>query len=151
MNSVGDSNFYLFSSSFILSLLLDIDECRNPNVCGVNTNCINLPGNYTCTCRDGFYGNAYDGCGDIDECANPDACGPGAICTNMEGSYRCDCPPGYAGDARSPNGCQDYDECARSPCGRNAQCTNMEGSFKCACPEGYDGDPMIGCEGELIL
>lgn len=133
---------------YIIQSLPDIDECQKPNACGLNTNCINVPGNYSCECREGFYGNPYDGCVDVDECADPKACGPGANCVNLEGSYRCDCPPGFHGDARSALGCVDYDECGRSPCGRNAICTNIEGSFKCLCPEGFAGDPMDTCEGK---
>lgn len=39
----------------------DINECANPNACGINTNCFNTPGNYSCECQDGFEGNAFDG------------------------------------------------------------------------------------------
>lgn len=52
---------------------------------------------------------------------------------------------GFDGDARSANGCVDFDECTRSPCGKNAQCQNTRGSFKCACPNGMLGDPMDSC------
>lgn len=128
---------------------IDIDECLRPNICGKNAECINVPGNYSCGCPDGYYGNPYDACLDINECLEADVCGPRAICTNLEGGYRCDCPSGYEGDARSSIGCVDFDECARSPCGRNAQCLNSEGSFKCLCPDGYSGDPTLGCEGKL--
>lgn len=88
-------------------------------------------------------------CVDIDECLNPQACGSGASCTNLEGGYRCDCPEGFAGDARSPTGCVDFDECARSPCGRDAHCLNTDGSFRCICPEGRAGNPMESCNGML--
>lgn len=139
-------------------LLSDINECLQPNACGVNTNCINLPGNYTCQCKDGYIGtNPYDGCADLDECADPNACGPGAICTNLEGSYRCDCPEGFVGDPHTVLGCTDLDECTTpnsrgvAPCGRNALCYNEVGSFKCACPEGYIGDPTVDCQGKCLL
>lgn len=89
-------------------------------------------------------------CNDIDECLNPHACGSGASCTNLEGGYRCDCPEGFAGDARSPTGCVDFDECARSPCGRDAHCINTDGSFRCLCPEGRAGNPMESCNGMYI-
>lgn len=121
-------------------------------MCGANALCLNLPGNYTCECPEGFYGNPHDGCVDIDECSQqPDACGPGAICTNVEGGHRCDCPAGYEGDARSASGCIDYDECVRSPCGRNAECLNTDGSFRCLCPHGYAGDPSHNCEGMSFI
>ncbi|CAH0390725.1 unnamed protein product [Bemisia tabaci] len=38
-----------------------IDECQLPNACGINTVCINLPGNYTCDCQHGYHGNPYNG------------------------------------------------------------------------------------------
>lgn len=135
-----------------LTFLADVNECLNPSACGVNTECINTPGNYTCVCKDGYIGtNPYDGCADIDECTLPSSCGQGAICTNLEGSYRCDCPEGFVGDAHSVLGCTDLDECARTPCGRNAHCINEVGSFKCACPEGFVGDPSTDCQGKLMI
>uniref|UniRef100_A0A182M1U8 EGF-like domain-containing protein n=1 Tax=Anopheles culicifacies TaxID=139723 RepID=A0A182M1U8_9DIPT len=124
----------------------DINECLDPQACGLNAECVNLPGNYTCQCREGYYGDPYNGCIDVDECVQPGVCGPGAICTNLEGGYRCDCPQGFDGDARSAQGCLDYDECARSPCGRNALCRNEVGSFRCECQQGFSGDPMTDCQ-----
>lgn len=84
----------------------------------------------------------------MNECLDQNICGPGAICTNLEGDYRCDCPPGFDGDARSTIGCNDLDECSRSPCGKNALCKNMVGSFRCECPPGFIGDPNGLCTGK---
>ena len=40
----------------------DIDECAaNPNPCGTNSACANLPGSFSCTCAEGFYSGTEDG------------------------------------------------------------------------------------------
>lgn len=43
------------------TMISDINECLQPGVCGANTNCINLPGNHTCECREGYEGHPYVG------------------------------------------------------------------------------------------
>lgn len=44
-----------YVESFIFPPGTDIDECAlNPDICGLNADCINVPGNYTCACRDGY-------------------------------------------------------------------------------------------------
>ena len=41
---------------------VDIDECAaNPNPCGTNSACANLPGSFSCTCTEGFYSSTEDG------------------------------------------------------------------------------------------
>ena len=47
--------------SNLIYFLLDINECERPGACGINTNCINVPGNYSCECLDGYEGNPHDG------------------------------------------------------------------------------------------
>lgn len=42
-------------------MVLDIDECIHPGVCGHNAVCHNIPGNYSCECLEGYIGNPYDG------------------------------------------------------------------------------------------
>ena len=39
----------------------DIDECREANACGANSLCNNVPGNYSCSCQEGYAGDPYTG------------------------------------------------------------------------------------------
>ena len=39
----------------------DVDECaRNLHNCSMNANCTDNPGNYTCTCNEGYDGNGFN-------------------------------------------------------------------------------------------
>ncbi|KAM6274578.1 signal peptide, CUB and EGF-like domain-containing protein 2 isoform 2-T2 [Porphyrio hochstetteri] len=73
----------------------DIDECDNDFNGGCVHECFNIPGNYRCTCYDGFM-LAHDGhnCLDTDECMfNNGGCQH--ICVNTVGSYECRCKEGF--------------------------------------------------------
>ncbi|XP_078077395.1 signal peptide, CUB and EGF-like domain-containing protein 2 [Mustelus asterias] len=73
----------------------DIDECDNEYNGGCVHECINIPGNYRCTCYDGFM-LAHDGhnCLDVDECIfNNGGCQH--TCVNTVGSYECQCKEGF--------------------------------------------------------
>ncbi|XP_069770058.1 signal peptide, CUB and EGF-like domain-containing protein 2 [Narcine bancroftii] len=73
----------------------DIDECDREYNGGCVHECINIPGNYRCTCYDGFM-LAHDGhnCLDVDECRfNNGGCQH--TCLNMVGSYECQCKDGF--------------------------------------------------------
>ncbi|XP_019407680.1 PREDICTED: signal peptide, CUB and EGF-like domain-containing protein 2 isoform X3 [Crocodylus porosus] len=73
----------------------DIDECDNDFNGGCVHECFNIPGNYRCTCYDGFM-LAHDGhnCLDMDECMfNNGGCQH--ICVNTVGSYECRCKEGF--------------------------------------------------------
>ncbi|XP_053318207.1 signal peptide, CUB and EGF-like domain-containing protein 1 [Spea bombifrons] len=73
----------------------DIDECDNDYTGGCVHECINIPGNYRCTCYDGFM-LAHDGhnCLDVDECLDNNG-GCQQICVNTMGSYECQCKDGF--------------------------------------------------------
>ncbi|MBN3312322.1 SCUB1 protein, partial [Atractosteus spatula] len=73
----------------------DIDECDNDHTGGCVHECINIPGNYRCTCYDGFM-LAHDGhnCLDEDECQDNNG-GCQQICVNTMGSYECLCKEGF--------------------------------------------------------
>ncbi|XP_010279774.1 PREDICTED: signal peptide, CUB and EGF-like domain-containing protein 1, partial [Phaethon lepturus] len=73
-----------------------IDECENDFYNGGCVHeCINIPGNYRCTCYDGFM-LAHDGhnCLDVDECQDNNG-GCQQICVNTMGSYECQCKEGF--------------------------------------------------------
>uniref|UniRef100_A0A8D0HJ31 Signal peptide, CUB domain and EGF like domain containing 2 n=1 Tax=Sphenodon punctatus TaxID=8508 RepID=A0A8D0HJ31_SPHPU len=85
------------AASVILTFLYssDIDECDNDFNGGCVHECFNIPGNYRCTCYDGFM-LAQDGhnCQDMDECMfNHGGCQH--ICINTMGSYECLCKDGF--------------------------------------------------------
>ncbi|XP_043389143.1 adhesion G protein-coupled receptor E3 [Chelonia mydas] len=129
-----------------------IDECQGPSPadCGPHANWTNVPGNYSCTCIDGYepssgkasFTHARENtCQDIDECQrNATVCEPHGNCINMPGSYRCKCSWGFGKSQRdSSKICTDIDECRKTPdiCGPRATCINTKGSYWCECRAGY--------------
>ncbi|CAO2043026.1 unnamed protein product [Urochloa humidicola] len=50
--------------------------------------------------------------------------------------YLCNCSEGYEGNPYLPGGCQDVDECNRSPCPSGGVCHNTEGAYWCSCRAG---------------
>ncbi|XP_030338060.1 signal peptide, CUB and EGF-like domain-containing protein 2 isoform X2 [Strigops habroptila] len=82
----------------------DIDECDNDFNGGCVHECFNIPGNYRCTCYDGFM-LAHDGhnclvrqhsssLDDTDECVYNNG-GCQHVCVNTVGSYECRCKEGF--------------------------------------------------------
>lgn len=77
-----------------------MDECRS-SPCGMNAQCNNLNGTYTCLCPEGYTGQSNETCYDVNECVNePNLCGINARCLNAPGSYTCICPDGFTGSPR---------------------------------------------------
>uniref|UniRef100_A0A8C6UQK6 Signal peptide, CUB domain, EGF-like 3 n=1 Tax=Neogobius melanostomus TaxID=47308 RepID=A0A8C6UQK6_9GOBI len=73
----------------------DVDECATEYNGGCVHECINIPGNYRCTCYDGFrLGHDGHNCLDVDECSEGNG-GCQQICVNMMGSYECRCREGF--------------------------------------------------------
>ncbi|XP_051741660.1 adhesion G protein-coupled receptor E5 isoform X1 [Ctenopharyngodon idella] len=58
----GDMDFE--SSPGPEAICEDIDECKDPDVCGTNADCYNHPGSYSCKCHQGYsnYGNNQSKC-----------------------------------------------------------------------------------------
>ena len=43
-----------FSYVYLLFMVVDMDECMEPNICGPHTMCTNHPATYKCSCLQGF-------------------------------------------------------------------------------------------------
>nr|XP_013801995.1 PREDICTED: signal peptide, CUB and EGF-like domain-containing protein 3 [Apteryx mantelli mantelli] len=105
----------------------DVDECEREDNAGCVHECVNIPGNYRCTCYDGFR-LAHDGhnCLDLDECAE----GNGGC------HVHCSCPMGFMLQPDRKT-CKDIDECRLNNGGCDHICRNTVGSFECSCKKGY--------------
>ena len=163
---------------------LDINECADgSDNCASNATCMNIPGNFLCSCNHGYTGDGTTCVGkidskhainkdaylhktiDIDECDNGrSSCSVNATCTNTPGDFICTCNQGYSGDGTTCVGqyyrnCAlkvhttiiiifiDIDECiSGNNCSPNATCMNTPGDFICTCNPGYSGDGVT-CSG----
>uniref|UniRef100_A0A5F9D267 Fibrillin-2 n=1 Tax=Oryctolagus cuniculus TaxID=9986 RepID=A0A5F9D267_RABIT len=114
----------------------DVDECEiGAHNCDMHASCLNIPGSFKCSCREGWVGNGIK-CIDLDECSNgTHQCSINAQCVNTPGSYRCACSEGFTGDGFT---CSDVDECAENInlC-ENGQCLNVPGAYRCECEMGF--------------
>ena len=88
-----------------------------------NANCTNIPGDYNCTCVDGYESVGFVWT-DVDECAlETDNCHANANCTHTDGSFECacnacDCPDSYEGVDQRDGSCECRDgyEMVNSQC-----------------------------------
>jgi len=101
-------NLNLFNSliRFIVMFQPDIDECSFGTAsCPPNSVCVNVPGTYFCSCKQGFSSSTSDNelgflCTDVDECGGWGSghdCPSGMNCKNTDGGYQCVCD--------NPNNC----------------------------------------------
>ncbi|NWU86044.1 FBN2 protein, partial [Onychorhynchus coronatus] len=114
----------------------DVNECETgAHNCDTHASCVNIPGSFKCSCREGWVGNGIK-CIDLDECSNgTQQCSVDAKCVNTPGSYRCACIQGFTGDGFT---CSDVDECAENiDLCENGQCLNAPGAYSCECEMGF--------------
>ncbi|XP_044537753.1 signal peptide, CUB and EGF-like domain-containing protein 2 [Gracilinanus agilis] len=120
----------------------DIDECDNEFNGGCVHECFNIPGNYRCTCYDGFM-LAHDGhnCLDVDECLfNNGGCQH--TCTNTMGSYECQCKEGFF-LSDNQHTCIHHTKEGLSCMNKDHGCGHLcketlEGGVACECRPGFD-------------
>ncbi|XP_034851416.1 signal peptide, CUB and EGF-like domain-containing protein 2 isoform X4 [Mirounga leonina] len=120
----------------------DIDECENELNGGCVHDCLNIPGNYRCTCFDGFK-LAHDGhnCLDVDECLENNG-GCQHTCVNVMGSYECRCKEGFF-LSDNQHTCIHRLEEGLSCMNRNHGCSHIckeapRGSVACECRPGFE-------------
>ncbi|XP_074855022.1 signal peptide, CUB and EGF-like domain-containing protein 2 isoform X4 [Carettochelys insculpta] len=123
-------------------LLPDIDECDGDFNGGCVHECFNIPGNYRCTCYDGFM-LAHDGhnCLDMDECTlNNGGCQH--LCFNTMGSYECRCKAGFF-LSDNQHTCIQHSEDGRSCMNKDHGCAHIcreapKGGVACECRPGFE-------------
>ncbi|KAM9658467.1 signal peptide, CUB and EGF-like domain-containing protein 2 isoform 3-T3 [Trichechus inunguis] len=120
----------------------DIDECENELSGGCVHDCLNIPGNYRCTCFDGFM-LAHDGhnCLDVDECLENNG-GCQHICVNVMGSYECRCKEGFF-LSDNQHTCIHRSEEGLSCMNKDHGCSHIckeapRGSAACECRPGFE-------------
>ncbi|XP_073072264.1 signal peptide, CUB and EGF-like domain-containing protein 2 isoform X9 [Manis javanica] len=120
----------------------DIDECENELNGGCVHDCLNIPGNYHCTCFDGFM-LAHDGhnCLDVDECLENNG-GCQHTCLNILGSYECRCREGFF-LSDNQHTCIHRSQEGLSCMNKNHGCSHIckeapRGSIACECRPGFE-------------
>uniref|UniRef100_A0A4W5NGK4 Signal peptide, CUB and EGF-like domain-containing protein 3 n=1 Tax=Hucho hucho TaxID=62062 RepID=A0A4W5NGK4_9TELE len=120
----------------------DLDECASEYNGGCVHDCINIPGNYRCTCYDGFR-LAHDGhnCLDVDECSEGNG-GCQQICVNMMGSYECRCREGFfLSDNQHTCIQRPKETCLVNNGGCDSTCHDAVTGVRCSCPVGFTLQP----------
>ncbi|XP_073842985.1 uncharacterized protein isoform X2 [Musca autumnalis] len=124
------------SDSLTSQSCLDIDECSIANG-GCSHFCMNLPGDYECSCPPGHLLSSADNktCVLVNLCFRENG-GCSHACSTHNGQVECSCPEGYHLDSNGRT-CVDNDECFISNGGCEQICENSIGSYSCSCREGF--------------
>jgi hypothetical protein len=100
--------------------------CQNGGVCS------DTGTSYSCSCADGYSGDACET--NIDDC-DPNPCQNGGGCSDGVNSYSCVCADGFSGDT-----CEtDIDECSAAKC-VNGSCVDGVATYSCSCEPGWSGE-----------
>ncbi|XP_026218833.1 signal peptide, CUB and EGF-like domain-containing protein 1 isoform X2 [Anabas testudineus] len=121
----------------------DMDECDDDYNGGCVHECINIPGNYRCTCYDGFMlDDDGHNCLDVDECADNNG-GCQQDCVNVMGSYECHCRDGFFLSDNQHTCIHRYDD-GMNCMNKNHGCAHIcrevpsKGGVLCECRPGYE-------------
>ncbi|XP_026218834.1 signal peptide, CUB and EGF-like domain-containing protein 1 isoform X3 [Anabas testudineus] len=120
-----------------------MDECDDDYNGGCVHECINIPGNYRCTCYDGFMlDDDGHNCLDVDECADNNG-GCQQDCVNVMGSYECHCRDGFFLSDNQHTCIHRYDD-GMNCMNKNHGCAHIcrevpsKGGVLCECRPGYE-------------
>ncbi|XP_040183817.1 signal peptide, CUB and EGF-like domain-containing protein 2 isoform X3 [Rana temporaria] len=120
----------------------DIDECDNEYNGDCVHECTNIPGNYRCTCYDGFQlANDGHNCRDVNECLSNNG-GCQQTCVNSLGSYECRCKDGFF-LSDNQHTCIHRTEEGQSCMNREHGCAHIcretpRGGVACECRPGFE-------------
>merc|ERR1719498_215014 len=108
---------------------------------------MNLPGSFTCKCKEGFIGDGKH-CEPINKCKTGEVnCHPYANCLVLpNGEYKCECKQGFRGDGVIT--CDDINECEENihNCPPHSHCRNTFGGYNCICKDGYEKNEDGHCQ-----
>lgn len=153
-------------------------KCENPcagSVCGINAECKVYDHTASCSCRNGFTGDAFIHCVTVAVITNttrqpcsPSPCGPQNAC-NVYGNDVAICDPclsptAYTNPMCRPE-CISNSDCAfdraclgqkcvdpcPGSCGHNAICNVVYHNPVCSCPQGLYGNPFEHCSVPSVL
>ncbi|XP_035664221.1 mucin-like protein [Branchiostoma floridae] len=130
---------------------IDIDECSTGEGSVCHHVCINIVGNFSCGCNEGFYlTDDVVSCEDVNECDLPNNCTQ--LCLNTDGSFNCSCKDGFT-LAADQQDCEPNNPCSaeNNPgCDENygwCVMNSSSGLATCVCMTGYQlNDDGVTCE-----